>query len=330
MADLVRKILLAIEIGSPSLSWEDVSLFPRELEKLLALGILTQRQAFHANCKECHAPCEIQKLTNDDVVIYCEECEYPRIAKISKDQTHEYRINIRTLLVTLLTDLGYKEKEILESVPGKLWSIGTHDINESPRLFLFVTNDQGKDENLHSYLKQNQHLKPILFSSIVQFATQITSIPLDSLLTKKGKLIFNKHLFRAMVGDKGIVASTSGIYLGENKAICIEKNKILFNLNSLGAYENTEEITGTASNMIAFLVKISGINKNTWKSRTDLAESFHCKEETISNIMSRIRSISDQIGINIIDQHERSKKYRINPDLITESSSLASSPKNRF
>jgi hypothetical protein len=330
MRDLLHKILCAIEIDSSSLSWEDVSSFPKELKSLLDTGILTQRRALHAICKQCHAPCETQKLTNESLIIYCENCDHPRMASISDDEIWEYRINIRTLLSSLLDNLGYENKEIIENAPIASWSLGIHTLNELPRLFLFITNGQGSNENLLSYLKQNQHLKPLAFSPITPLSAHTASIPLDTILTQKGKSFFSKSTFRNMVGDRGVVSSDNCLYLGENNAICIEQKKILFSLNSLGAYEKSEKITGITFDMIALLINASKISKGTWKSREELSKSFHCKKDTISNKMSTLRQISGNIGFELIEQHQTTKKYRINPELIAQSSSPTSSPKNRF
>ncbi|NCU42229.1 MAG: hypothetical protein EOM19_05960 [Candidatus Moranbacteria bacterium] len=331
MQDLLHKILCAIEIHSPSLSWENVSSFPKELGNLLYIGILTKRRTLHAVCKQCYTPCEIQKMGNESLIIYCENCEYPRIANISENEIWEYHINIRVLLSFLLDNIGYENKNIIENTTTRSWSLGTHILNESPRLFLFITCAQYSDENLLSYLKQNQHLKPIVFSPITQLSTHNTAvIPLDTILTQKGKSFFSKTMFRNIVGNKGITSSVNCLYLGENNAICIEKKKVLFNLNSLGEYEDSGEITEITFNMISFLVNASKMHKNTWKSREELSKSFHCQKNTISNKMSEVRRISKKIGIELIEQHQTTKKFRINPDLIVQSSSLTSSLKNRF
>lgn len=330
MRDLLHKILCAVENQFPSLSWEDVSSSPKELRAFLNTNILTQRKALHAICKQCHAPCEIRRLTDDTSIIYCEECEYPRIAKVNEDETWEYHIDIRQLLSLLLNNLGYEDKEIIESPANNLWLLGTHAINESPHLFLFVKNGQLADENTLSYIKHNQHLKPIVFSPVTPLSDRIASVPLHTILTQNGKSFFSKDIFRNIVGNKGFTPSAECIYLGENNAVCVEKKRILFGLNSLGEYEKSEKITGTTFNIINFLVNASRLNRNTWKSRKELSQSFHCKKDTISNKISALRGISEKIGIELIDQHRTTKKYRLNPVIIPETSSLTSSLKNRF
>lgn len=331
MSALIHKILLAIESDpSPTLPWSEVFSFEKELAKLVAARILTQRRSLHADCRGCSNPCEIKTLSSGTSVIYCEDCQ-SGIVPVKRNALYEYRIDTHELLSVFLNNIGYDNKGISEITSEKLWSLGTHTLHESARLFLFAKNHSLQDENLHAYLKQSKHLNPILFSPLVSLSPQtFSSIPLDAILAKKGRALFDAKLFQNIVGNSGMVASTECLYLGEDKAICVEKKRILFGLNSLGTYEKSEKIEGITFNLIAFLVRIAEINVNTWKSRKDLSESLHCKEDTISNKMSFLRIISEKIGIEIVEQHKTSRKFRLNPNLVVKSSSLPSSLKNRF
>jgi len=85
----------------------------------------------------------------------------------------------------------------------------------------------------------------------------------------------------------------------------------------LGNYKS-EKLEPMEYRLIENLYSRGRANKSKWHSRSEIAGWLGVQESSLSNALTAVRNISKRVGIEIIEQNKSTKKYRINPDLITE------------
>ncbi len=313
----MHKILLAVENESPSLSWESVFPFEKEIARAIKARILYERKAQNAPCHNCHTPCEILEKFRK-LCIFCNECGSTRFQFIEKNETKEWRIDVEALLLRLLGDLGIGGRA---SISEKTWSLGSHFLAGESRMFFFARNADAFDTSKAIDLAQQSSERAVIFLPFAparKIDGDVLCIALDKILSKNKNAIFDKTLFRKFFGHTGRPSEKDGIPLGKNGFASLEKRAILWDGDAVGIYRQKEEITETAHNILAFLHHEGKGSRNVWHTRKDLAQRMGVEQKTVSNERSIICAIAEKIGLEIIQTRKNGKinEYRISPDAL--------------
>lgn len=316
--DLLKKFLNSEAVSSPTVFTSiQVSKDDKELTTLIQQGIVKKRAALNFPCGNCGTYCEIKKLESGKHAILCDSCEDARLELLNDEQFIEYVFSLPDLLTILLKDLGYPTDRISQMVPDRLWSLGTHDINDAQREILFVRNPDDGETAIFQVLQQKQPFHPLVFSTISQkrpLAINFAITPLENLLATRGKSIFSKQHFSKLLDVGGKPMSDKGIIFGKS-GIVLEETELLHSKDGFGNYQR-EKLEPLQRNLLENLHRRGQTNKNKWYSRNELATAFGVQEKSISNAMTEIRKIATKISAPLIEQHAKNKTYRINPDLL--------------
>lgn len=316
--DLLKKFLNSESVSSPTaFPQAEVTKHEKELSTLLKLGIVKKRAALAFPCGSCGTYCEIKQLESGECFIFCDSCEDARLETLGDDQRTEYVFSLTDLLSTFLKDLAYPTDHINSLFQNHLWSLGTHDINDTQREILFVRNPNDAEMDIFQVLQQKQPFHPLVFSTISPrhpLGITFTIVPLENLLATKGKSIFSKQRFEKLLEVGGKPMSDKGIAFGKS-GIVLEETELLHSKDGFGNYQR-EKLEPLQRNLLENLHRHGQTNKNKWYSRNELATAFGVQEKSISNAMTEIRKIATKISTPLIEQHAKNKTYRINPDLL--------------
>jgi hypothetical protein len=316
--DLLKKFLNSESVSSPTVfSQTEATKHEKELTALLKLGIVKKRAVLTFPCGNCGTYCEIKQSGGGEYFILCDSCEDARLETLNADQRIEYVFSLTDLLSIFLKDLGYPIDRINQLFQNRLWSLGTHDINDTQREILFVRNPNDAEMDVFQVLQQKQPFHPLVFSTISQghpLGISFTIVPLENLLATRGKNIFSKQRFEKLLEVGGKPMSDKGIAFGKS-GIVLEETELLHNKDSFGNYQR-EKLEPLQRNLLENLHRRGQTNKNKWYSRNELATAFGVQEKSISNAMTDIRKIATKISTILIEQHAKNKNYRINPDLL--------------
>lgn len=316
--DLLKKFLNSEALSSPAVfTSTQVEKDAKELTTLVQLGIIKKRAALTSPCGNCGTYCEIKKLEDGTLTILCDLCEEARLEVLNNEQGIEYALSLSDLLSVFLKDLGYQADSISPLHQDRLWSLGTHDINDAPREILFVRNPDDSETAIFQVLQQKEHSHPLVFSTISQKRALNISFaitPLETLLATRGKSIFSKERFKKLLEVGGKPMSKQGTVFGKS-GIVLEETELLHSKDGYGNYQR-EKLEPLERNLLANLHQRGQTNKNKWYSRNKLATSFGVQEKSLSNAMTAIRKIATKISTPLIEQHAQKKTYRINPDLL--------------
>lgn len=187
---------------------------------------MKKRTALNFPCGNCGTYYEIKKLDSGQWAILCDSCEDARLEVLDDEQHIEYAFSLPDLFTIFLKDLGYPIDRIVQMVPDRLWSLGTHDINDAQREILFVRDPDDGETAIFQVLQQKQPFHPLVFSTISQkrpLAINFAITPLENLLATRGKSIFSKQRFSKLLEVGGKAASNKSIAFGTSGIVLEEK-----------------------------------------------------------------------------------------------------------
>ena len=197
--DLLKKFLNSESVSSPiTFPQAEVTKHEKELTTLLKLGIVKKRAALTFPCGNCGTYCEIKQSEGGECFIFCDSCEDARLETLDDDQRAEYVFSLPDLLSIFLKDLGYPTDRINSLFQNRLWSLGTHNINDTQREILFVRNPNDAEMDIFQVLQQKQPFHPLVFSTISQrhpLGITFAIVPLEN-LHRRGQTNKNKWYSR--------------------------------------------------------------------------------------------------------------------------------------